>query len=212
MSRSQTAALLVPYGHPETWPGGGVRPGAATHRQAVLRLLSGAEGPGYVLGVDQAGSSGYGVVELDQRRIVAHGAAKTSPERRQALIALRKLPGFHPRRMLVVFEDHSTFPFKSRKQAISFGRALGRWEELLNIFDHPEHLRVLAAPDEWRRVLGTTAKLERDAWKAQAVLWAKTVTGLPITSDDEAEACVMATYGAWDGLYKWSVREMGRAA
>lgn len=204
--------LIVPYGHPGTWRGGGVRPGAPTHRHAVQRLLGGSLGPGYVLGVDQAAMSGYAVVELDQRRVVATGTARTSPERRRALIDLRKLPGFDPRRMLVAFEDHTTFPFQSTTQAVGLGVALGRWLELLDIFDHPPRLRIKAAPQEWRRVLGTTGALERDAWKAQARAWATSVCRRRIASDDEAEAVCIATWGAWDGLHQWSVKVEGVAA
>ena len=203
---------IVPYGHPETWRGGGVRPGAPTYRAAVQELLSGAPGPGYVLGVDQAATSGWALVELDQRRVVAHGVSQTSPERRRALIDLRRLPGFDPRRMLVVFEDHTTFPAQSTAQAVGLGVALGRWLELLDIFDHPPRLRTKAAPAEWRRVLGTSAHLERDAWKAQARMWATSVCREQVVSDDEAEAVCIATWGAWDGVHQWSVNEAKRRA
>lgn len=213
MSRSRTPpGLVLPYGRPESWRGGGVRPGPRTHREGVQRLLGGAPGPGYVLGVDQAAESGYAVAELDGRRIVAHGRAGSSEERRKALIALRRLPHFEPRQMLVVFEDHSSYPMQSAAQGIGLGVALGRWLELLDIFDHPERLRIKAPPDEWRRVMGTTAKLERAAWKAQAKMWATATVGHRITSDDEAEAICIATWGAWDGVYTWGLKVEGKAA
>lgn len=204
--------FAVPYGRPETWRGGGVRPGPATHRAGVQQLLSGQPGPGYVLGVDQARSSGWCVVELDQRRVVAHGTATDSPARRRALTGLRQLPHFQVRQLLVVFEDHASFPTKSVQQGIDLGRALGRWEELLDIFDHPERLRVRVEPQEWRRVLGTTGCLDRDSWKAQAKLWATATVRSRVVCDDEAEAIAIATWGAWDGLYAWAVKREGRAA
>jgi hypothetical protein len=197
--------FLVPYGHPQTWRGGGVRPGPKTHREGVLRLLQGAQGPGYVLGLDQAATTGWAVVELDQRRVVGHGITKTSCDRRQVLSGLRDLPRFHARRLLVVTEDHSGFPLQSTQQGIGLGVALGRWLELLDIFDHPQRLRIEVTPAEWRRVLGTTARLERDAWKAQAVRWASAVCGQKLESDDEAEAVCIATWGAWDGVHAWGV-------
>jgi hypothetical protein len=205
-------SFRVPYGRPETWRGGGVRPGPRSHREGVLRLLSGQPGPGYVLGVDQASSSGWAVVELDQRRVVASGTARTSPERRRALSGLRDLPGFHVRQLLVVFEDHAGFPLQSTSQGIGLGVALGRWLELLDIFDHPVRLRLDAQPSEWRRVLGTTARLGRDAWKAQAKLWATATVRRQVESDDEAEAICIATWGAWDGVYQWAVKDDRKAA
>lgn len=210
--RRTPPGLVVPYGHPGTWPGGGVRPGPRSHREAVQELLQGAQGPGYVLGVDQAATSGWAVAELDGRRIVAHGVAKTSPERRKALSGLRQLPGFRVSRLLVVTEDHTTFPAESTAQAVGMGVGLGRWLELLDIFDHPPRLRVKAAPKEWRKVLGTTANLDRAAWKATAKFWATATCRVQVRSDDEAEAVCIAAWGAWDGLYQWAAARRGKAA
>ncbi len=210
--RRRDPGFVVPYGHPQTWRGGGVRPGPRTHREGVLRLVGNQPGPGYVLGVDQAASSGWAVVELDQRRVVAHGVATTSEARRRALVGLRDLPGFRVRELLVVFEDHSTYPTKSTQQGIELGVSLGRWLELLDIFDHPARRRIRVAPAEWRRVMGTTAYLDREAWKAQAKMWATTVVRSRVVSDDEAEAICIATWGAWDGVYEWAVQDMKVAA
>lgn len=210
--RRRDPGFVVPYGHPQTWRGGGVRPGPATHRQGVLQLLGGQPGPGYVLGVDQAASSGWAVVELDGRRVVAHGTAKTSPERRRALVGLRDLPYFHVRQLLVVFEDHSSYPTKSTQQGIELGVSLGRWLELLDIFDHPARLRLRVAPADWRKVMGTTAYLDREAWKAQAKLWATGCVRSRVVCDDEAEAICIATWGGWDGVYEWAVKVEGKAA
>ena len=71
---------------------------------------------------------------------------------------------------------------------------------------------MLVAPKEWRRVLGTTGCLDRDSWKAQARLWATATVGRKVVCDDEAEAICIATWGAWDGVYEWAVKDARLAA
>lgn len=193
-------------------------PLAGLPRNIAIDLLSRRTGkPCHVLAIDQARRSGWGVHDLT--RIVLHGHAQTSVQRREALKRMRQLPGFDLSHLLVVFEDHSTMPvtrnakfnYQTREgptrntaTILGMGAARGRWEELLDILEHPHAQRIQVEPCEWRRVLGTRVNLGTEGWKAQACMWATGATGGRIEDDNEAEACVMATWGACDGLARWA--------
>jgi hypothetical protein len=208
--------LVAGYGSAALWPQRG------PSRIDALELLTRGKGAPYVLGIDQASRSGYGV--HDFAKLVQHGVATSSMRRREVLRSLRALPAFDFERLLVVFEDHSTIPLSNRAQydgraptrnaatILGMGAARGRWEELLDILEHPKHLRISVEPREWRRVLGTAVNLNTDAWKAQAKMWATAVCGTRIDDDNEAEGCVMATWGAFDGLRVWAEKRLSERA
>jgi hypothetical protein len=212
----------VAYGHQALWPQGG-----PTWELALELLQRGTGLPAYVLAVDQAKRSGYAAVELELgRKLVLHGWAETSAQRQRALKTMRTLPGFDWSRVLVVFEDHSTIPLEftrgqgagakktvmAKRSILSLGASLGRWDELLNILEQPETQRIRVEPREWRRVLSTGCNLNTSAWKAQAKLWATGACGARIEDDNEAEACAMATWGAFDGLFTWARARLAQKA
>lgn len=205
MSRT---SQLVPYGHPATWPGERLGEGEGVSFEAARSLLCGREaGPGYVLAIDQARSSGYAVIELERRQVVERGRCTLGDGQRAVLRSLRQLPGFSYASLLVVMEDHRHLPVSKGGSAatlLGIGDARGQWKALLSICEHPPSQLLLVEPREWRRVLGTRVNLQRDAWKAQARLWASAVLQVPVRDDDEAEALAMAYWGAWDGLYTWA--------
>jgi hypothetical protein len=157
----------------------------------------------HVLAVDQATSSGHALHDL--RRVCLHGVATNTDERQAALRACKSVRGFSWDTTLVVFEDHKDVPNKGNGTPISLGASLGCWLELLNILKHPYELRMLVTPAEWRTILGTRCNIQRDAWKAQARLYASALLSMPIRNDDEAEAICMSCWGAFDGRRVWSL-------
>lgn len=176
-------------------------------REARAVLLGGREGPGYVLGIDQATSSGWAVVDLQTLRCVRSGQVRGHLEQEHALAELAEVPGLCWPSVLVVLEDHRHIPARDgipTGSLLTLGEARGRWLALLSQRGQPEGARILAEPSVWRRMLGTTARLPRKAWKAQAVAWAKAHTGRDVRNDDEAEAVVIALWGATEGLVKWA--------
>jgi hypothetical protein len=214
MSSAARTAQLVPYGHPATWPGEQLGQAPLSFEAARTLLCGRSAGPGYVLGIDQARSSGYGVLELERRRVVQHGRCSLGAGQRAVLKALRSLPGFSYASLLVVMEDHRHLPVSKGGSAatlLGIGDARGQWKALLSICEHPPAQMLLVEPREWRRVMGTRVNLQRDAWKAQARMWASAVLQTPVRDDDEAEALGIAYWGAWDGLYKWATHELGGA-
>ena len=204
MSRRPFNSPLALYGHPMTWPAGRLR-----YDEARVLLGAAPGRPGHALGIDQATCSGWGVVELENRRCVLSGSARTPAERTHALADIGALPGFAWRCCLVVLEDHSFIPANRgipARALLKLGEMRGHWNALLSLCDHPESHRILATPAMWRKVMGTRVHLPRQAWKAQARDWASALCGRPIFDDDEAEAIVMASWGAWDGLAKWATK------
>lgn len=212
---------LVAYGNLSLWPTRG-----PTYQQAVEMLAHHSGEIAYVLGIDQAKRSGYALVELRSRRIVLHGWTLTSLQRRAALRRMLALPGFSVQRLLVVFEDHSTIPLTftrgqgadakkvvmGKKSILSLGGQKGRWQELLELVEHPVAQCIDVEPDEWRRVLSTGCNVGTEAWKRQAIMWATAVCQSVIRDDNEAEAIGIATWGAFDGLRLWACAQSAGAA
>jgi len=178
-----------------------------TVREARAALVGGRQGPGHVLGIDQATCSGWALVDLGTGRCVLSGEATGSDEQEATLDRLADVPGLSWSSLLVVLEDHGGIPARSgipTSSLLVLGEARGRWLALLSLRGHPEGARILAEPSVWRGMLGTRVNLPRKAWKAQACLWARSVTGRAIKGDDEAEAVVIALWGATEGLVRWA--------
>jgi hypothetical protein len=173
--------------------------------RAVLR--GDRPGPGHVLGIDQATQSGWALVDLETGRCTLSGAVAGPRCQEGVLSRLADVTGLHWASTLVVLEDHSTIPAGSgipTSSILSLGDSRGRWCALLSQAGQPEEARMLAAPDVWRRLLGTRGYVGRAAWKMQACLWARAITGRAIQNDDEAEAVVIAMWGAREGLVRWA--------
>ncbi len=215
------ALALTAPGGPLGWPAGDLSLADA------LAVLGRASGTPYVLGIDQAATSGYAVVDPTSGRVVASGTTSSTETQVAALESLRALPGFELAAVLVVFDDHGGIdplyrqrfdpktgkaPDRSPRVAVGLGDARGGWRVLLDLRAQPKAQRRLAAPSEWRRVL-KGARLPGDDLKTAAVRWASARVGRRLTSADEAEAVGIATWGAVDGLRAFAAdRLRARAA
>lgn len=175
-----------------------------------------AHDPTHVLGVDQATVSGWAIA-LVGGKVLESGLAKDHCMRAWAVQRAMRLVDNRAENLLFVFEDHSDIPLSNgarfnhkNKQAprrnaaslIGMGRALGRWEELLDAKLHPERLRLGVTSEDWRgRVLGCRNALGTDELKQRAVRWAHGHMGnLNIADHNEAEAVCIAAWGALDGV------------
>ena len=176
--------------------------------------------PKYVFGIDQAKVSGWAIAEV-RGKAIASGIAKNHAERNAALSDSRFLQrgafGAHYADVLVVFEDHSDFrmaygsnrkangqhqkPIRTQASLLSLGAARGRWEELLDMYQHPERLRLSVTPKDWRaRVLSSRQSVGTEELKERAKRWASAHVGRWIADDNEADAICIAAWGALDGL------------
>ena len=166
------------------------------------------------LGVDQAARSGWGIV--DGANVLEHGVATDFAARRDVVArAIERAGG--PTRLLVAFEDHGALPLQFERRGsrtgqpgtstaahVGLGDARGRWNEWLDAAGHPERLRLLIAPDDWRgRVHGTVS----GDVKGAAVRWASNRLGERIDDHDEAEGLCLACFAALDGP---AILEQGR--
>lgn len=169
--------------------------------------------PTHVLGVDQAARSGWGLCRVGGLCLES-GVADTCGKREGVIMRALELAG-GPQNLLFVFEDHTDIPLSNRAQwsrehgaptrnaasLIGMGRALGRWDGLLDHYAHPEMLRIGVTSEAWRlRVLSCSNKPGTKELKERAKRWAQQRTGRSITDPDEAEAICIATWGAIDGL------------
>ena len=222
MRSPNRAAVWVPYGHPQTWPGVALRTGlsfAEAHgllsAQAAGELS--AEHPGaHVLGIDEASVSGWALVHVATRKVQSSGVVKGDDAKADLLHRLADR--IDMRSLLVCLEDHRFIPQQADHSArthreretrhtqklLALGRADGAWQMGLSMLRHPAAQRLMVQPRVWRAVLGTRVNLSREAWKAQAIRWASAVMQEPVTQADRAEAIGIAMWGAWDGLYQWA--------
>lgn len=225
MGGRNRGASYVPYGHPATWPGDVLRTGLSfVEARRMLRdgAAKGGISPGYVLGADQASHSGYGLIELERRSVILSGTVHGEDEAAELL--KRIADRIDVATLLVVLEDHRWLPaqvdpsattsrertVRHTRKLLALGDARGVWKMGLAMLGQPKGQRLLVQPRVWRQVMGTRVNLNRDAWKAQAKLWASAVLGQPVKDADRAEAIGIATWGAWDGLYQWASLELLR--
>lgn len=179
--------------------------------------------PTHVLGIDQAAISGWAIACVGGR-VLESGVARERSLREGVIMRAIALAGGDVENLLLVFEDHSDIPLGNRARydhrtkhgpqrnaasLIGMGRALGRWEGLLDHYGHPERLRIGVTSEAWRmRVLGCSNKPGTDELKQRALRWARGHTGsLAIADHNEAEAVCIAAWGALDGA---SVLARGR--
>lgn len=178
-----------------------------------------------VLGVDQAERSGWGIAQPAHglaHTFLAHGVARNDEELKAVVALALRHAGGEPRQLLVMFEDHSKFPFNYRagfdprtgegpkrdplKVGIGLGRALGHWEFALNDLGHPATLRDAVEPRVWRRRVLGTAKGTADQLKHLAATWATMRLGEPIFDADEAEGVCITAFAALDGVARLAQR------
>lgn len=180
-----------------------------------------APAPTHVLGVDQAADSGWSIARVGGR-VLEHGMARGREAREGVIMRALDLSG-GPESLLFVFEDHSDIPLFNKARydhvkrigpqrnagsLIGMGRALGRWEGLLDHYAHPERLRIGVTSSDWRmRILGCSNKPGTEELKQRALRWARGATGAYVSDHNEAEAVCIAAWGALDGA---SVLAKGR--
>ncbi len=154
-----------------------------------------------VLGIDQAAVSGWCIARrtaTGTAEIVAHGVVTKAAERRdviaQALLACDVASG---ERMAAVYEAHTVGGGDRWNPAtmIGMGDARGRWLEALELAGLPRRLCIGVEPHMWRAAMIGRHRWGRDQWKAAAVLSCRG-RGVTVASDDEAEAVLIAMWGA----------------
>lgn len=155
-----------------------------------------------ILGIDQAATSGWCIVERDaggilgRHRALDHGTCRRAIERRE-IIARAVAVAQGPDRLVAVYEQHGVGRSERWTPAtmIGVGDSRGRWLEALELADVPRRHCIGVPPAEWRRAMIGPRRLDRAQWKAQAVLSCRG-RGVTVTDDDEAEAVLIALWAA----------------
>lgn len=173
-------------------------------------------GPRVVVGLDQAGCSGWSLVR-ERGAVISSGVANTYEQRRAVMAAAVGLVDGDPRRVFVLFEkhDHLVGPGAASRMKIGarrpgapvrsgertpygLGKARGWWEEQCSAHGVPLTMHGEVAPSTWRaRVHGV---LGGPHVKQAAIDWASRHLSVQIESADEAEAVCIGVYGSIDGL------------
>lgn len=177
----------------------------------------------YVLGIDQAATSGWALADPLGGRILAAGTTRSTDDQVAALESLRRFPAFDWERVLVVFEDHTginraqQFDERGKPErppvptAVGLGDARGGWRVLLDLRAHPASQRLLAAPSEWQRVF-KGLRMPGDGPKDACIRWASAMLGRPVTHADEADAMGLAVWGSVDGLHAFAENRLRKRA
>lgn len=155
-----------------------------------------------ILGIDQAATSGWCIVErnvggiLGRHRALDHGTCRKAVERRDIIARAVGAAG-GPDGLVAVYEQHGVGRSERWTPAtmIGVGDSRGRWLEALELAGVPRRQCIGVPPQEWRRAMIGPRRLDREAWKAQAVLSCRG-RGVTVASDDEAEAVLIALWGA----------------
>lgn len=159
--------------------------------------------PFAILALDQARSSGVCMGELGTApkpvRVLS-GVATTTPVQQEMLARAVALAGGDPKRLAVIYEDHSKIPAaKAGNTAtiLGMGDARGGWRVLCDLAGIPKVNRFKVTMDDWRRqVLPERGRADRDEWKERAIRWARLKYGGVDLSSDAAEAAA---------ILEWSV-------
>jgi hypothetical protein len=158
-------------------------------------ILHGAQA--LVLGLDPARSSGWAT--WAPYTVIASGVCTTAPERRavvaeaQAQAHERELP------LVVVYERHTVGGGArwNPETMMGMGEGRGRWLEQLELVEVRRSHIIGVSPGTWRRAaLGkASATMKRDELKSMAVMSCR-ARGFVVESDDQAEAILIALWGA----------------
>lgn len=172
-----------------------------------------------VLGIDQAATSGWCIVERDaggllgKHRHVASGTCTKAVERRGIVDSAIKLAGLDVGRVVAVYERHTAGGGGrwNPETMIGVGDSRGRWLEALELAGVPRRQCIGVPPQEWRHAMIGPRRLDRAQWKAQAVLSCRG-RGVTVASDDEAEAVLIALWGAGASAEVAALAKKKRAA
>lgn len=169
------------------------------------------------LGVDQGLRSGWALVLVEGRKVVAHGVVTKAAERSIVVVDAIAQAEDAGGELLVAFEDHGAMPLsrltrfdqdtrrrgrqgapeRSTRSILGQGKAHGRWLEQLDLSGHRESLRIEVEPRVWRRRIHGVVSGDV---KGAALDWARRTVSAELVDHDEAEACALALYGAVDGV------------
>lgn len=193
------------------------------------------------LGIDQANRSGWGISV--ERKVIESGVASNHAERKAVVLRALQLAGGDPRALLVMLEDHGVMrlsrltnadtttkrtngrqaaPERGTRQILGMGAARGRWEALLDEYEHPLSLRDEVDARVWRGRLGIR-QLDDEAfgrwcaehdvkpsasspWKAAACIWLSAHLGREVTDPDEGDGGCIAAFAGIDGLMRREAR------
>jgi hypothetical protein len=151
-----------------------------------------------VLGVDSGATSGW-AIWTPGAGICKHGTAKSSADRGAVVLDAVQIAHALTLPCVAVLEKWTPGGGVrwNPKTMIGLGQSRGRWLEQLEVCDFMDADVVSVEPNTWRA--GTLSKLGRgvgrDEWKRRAVQACK-ARGLVTATDDEAEAILMAIWGA----------------
>lgn len=182
--------------------------------EAILRLCGRRTGPGHVLGLDQAATSGWALYDLGACRVVASGLAHGEADQARVMARLSCVEGLDWQSTLVVLEDHGGIPARfglPSRVLLALGEARGRWLSLLAQHGQPKRARVRVPVATWRAHAGIRPFTPRARCKALAIGFASVVSGRTVQSDDEAEAILIAHWGADVGLHEWAAKIHARS-
>jgi hypothetical protein len=151
-----------------------------------------------VLGIDAGATSGW-AIWIPGRGVLEHGTAKSSNQRGSVVYRATDLAIQLDLPCVAVLEKWTPGGGVrwNPKTMIGLGQSRGRWLEQLDIYSFMDADMIGVEPNTWRA--GTLSKLGRgigrDEWKRRAVQACK-ARGLVTATDDEAEAILIAVWGA----------------
>lgn len=153
-----------------------------------------------VLGIDCARTSGWCIMRRTADLLSSRagsGVVTRADQRAEVVQAAIRLGSELGERVAVVYERHTVGPSVrwTPDVMLGMGEARGRWMEQLELAGVPRSHIIGVTPATWRRATLPPCGRDRAALKAAAVMSCK-ARGWPVESDDEAEAILIAWWGA----------------
>jgi hypothetical protein len=159
--------------------------------------VGGVSLPVVILGIDPARSSGWAL--WASGHIDAFGVCGHARDRQDAVRLAQHAAADLDYPLVIVYERHTVGGGArwNPETMMGMGEARGRWLEQLELAGVKRSHVIGVTPGTWRRAaLGaSTGRMQRDGLKALAVQSCK-ARGYPVTNDDEAEAILIALWGA----------------
>lgn len=156
-----------------------------------------------VLGLDPARSSGWAL--WLPSTIASSGVCTSAQDRRAIVVDAKVQAQARGLPLVVVYEQHTVGGGAGRDGKgtrwtpavmMGLGESRGRWLEQLELADIPRSHVIGVTPATWRKAtLPRGVARDRESLKAAAIASCK-ARGWPVASDDEAEACLIALWGA----------------
>lgn len=152
-----------------------------------------------VLGLDPARTSGWCIMGPGPSGHAPEyiGSASSARDRADVVGLAMRYAVASADRLAVVYEHHTVGGGArwTPDTMMGMGEARGRWLEALELAGVPRSHIVGVTPATWRKATLPRCGRDRAALKAAALLSCK-ARGWPVASDDEAEACLIALWGA----------------